>query len=292
MGQRRDGPPSAFPAAGAAARRDAVGVLGGMGPLATVDFMRKVIAHTPAEADADHIPLIVSSIPQIPDRVGPILRGEGADPLPALVRERRLLEAAGAKCLVMPCNTAHHWYEPLAEDCPIPFLHVVDATRDSLAAAGVGPGPLGLVGTEATQKSRFFQDRLGRVGYDCRLLDAAAMDRWIEPGIRLVKQYRLEEAAGLLRRGLETLLAGSVSKVVLACTEIPAAFPRRRPLCPDILPRRHRSPRQGDRGLGHGRACRDLQRLLNPLPSMKAPRFLRWVWFSPPSLRAECSDQP
>ena len=225
--------PSAFPTSGAADRPDAVGVLGGMGPLATVDFMRKVIEHTPAQVDADHIPLIVSSVPQIPDRVGPILRGEGVDPLPALLRERRMLEAAGAKCLVMPCNTAHNWYDRLTADCPVPFLHIVDATRDALVAAGVKPGPLGLVGTEATQESRIFQDRLAREGCDCRLLDAAAMDRWIKPGIKRVKQFRLRAAADLLRPGLQALLDGGVPVVVLACTEIPAAFTGEDPLIRD-----------------------------------------------------------
>ena len=84
-----------------------LGVLGGMGPLATVDFLAKLCAATPADGDADHVPHVTVSIPQIPSRVAAILRG-GESPLPALVDARDRLRAAGATHYAMPCNTAYH----------------------------------------------------------------------------------------------------------------------------------------------------------------------------------------
>ena len=122
-----------------------VGVLGGMGPLATVDFMHKLLAATPATRDQDHLPLLVSSIPQVPDRTA-AYRGEGASPLPALIASGRRLVDGGASMVVMPCNTAHLWFEPLQAALGVPMLHLVDAALAE-AAVAVGGAPLGLLAT-------------------------------------------------------------------------------------------------------------------------------------------------
>ena len=213
-------------ASGAADRVDAVGVLGGMGPLATADFMRKVIELTPAAADPDHIPLIVSSYPQIPDRVGPIMRGATPSPFAALCRERQFLEAAGAKLIVMPCNTAHFWYDDLLADATVPFLHIVDAAADGLVAAGLPQGRVvGLIATKATLKAGMFQDRLRARGYASLVPTDEDLDRWTVPGIARVKANRLDEAATLFRPAIEALLAAGADRVILACTEVPPAFP-------------------------------------------------------------------
>lgn len=213
-------------ASGAADRADAVGVLGGMGPLATADFMRKVIELTPAEKDPDHIPLIVSSYPQIPDRVGPILRGATPSPLAALRRERQFLEAAGAKLIVMPCNTAHYWYDDLLSDAAVPFLHIVDAAAEALVDGGLPRGSaVGVVATKATLQAGMFQQRLKARGYDPVIPTDGDLDRWTVPGIAKVKANRLTEAEALFRPAIETLLAAGAARVILACTEVPIAFP-------------------------------------------------------------------
>ncbi len=212
-------------ASGAAGRPDAVGVLGGMGPLATVDFMRQVVELTPAEKDADHIPLIVSSYPQIPDRVGPILRGAAPSPLAALRRERLFLEVAGAKLIVMPCNTAHFWYDALVADCAVSFLHIADATADAIVALGLPPGcRLGLIATKATLQAGMFQERLLARGFAIVVPSDAELDRWTVPGIAHVKANRRAAAEALFRLAIESLLAAGAERVVLACTEVPVAF--------------------------------------------------------------------
>ena len=213
-------------ASGAADRVDAVGVLGGMGPLATADFMRKVIELTPAEKDADHIPLIVSSYPQIPDRVGPILRGAAPSPLAALRRERLFLESAGAKIIVMPCNTAHFWYDDLVADAAVPFLHIVEAAADALVDGGLPRDrTVGLIATKATLEAGMFQDRLRARGYASAVPGDGDLDRWTVPGIAKVKANRLAEAEALFRPAIEALLAAGADRVILACTEVPIAFP-------------------------------------------------------------------
>ncbi|MDL1860310.1 aspartate/glutamate racemase family protein, partial [Betaproteobacteria bacterium PRO7] len=126
-----------------------LGVIGGMGPLATADFFRKLVDETPAVNDEDHVPVLIHSVPQLPRRP-PAILANGESPLPALRQVRDRLLAAGATALAMPCNTAHYWYDELAIDCPVPFLHIVDAVCDELAAA-VPPGArLGIIATRAT----------------------------------------------------------------------------------------------------------------------------------------------
>jgi aspartate racemase len=207
-------------------RSDLVGVLGGMGPLATADFIVKLIALTPAERDEDHIPIIVSSCPQLPSRVASILERNARSPLPELKERLDFLLAAGARCIVMPCNTAHHWHAELAEAArPIPFLHIADAAAAELGRRKIA-GPVGLLATEGTVKSGFYQQRLAARGFGCILPAEDVMRTLVLPGIALVKAHRLAEAAALLREAVRRLKTESgAGIVILGCTEIPAAFP-------------------------------------------------------------------
>ena len=157
--------------------------------------------------------------------MAPIVSGDGASPLPALRRERDFLRAAGAKCLVMPCNTAHFWYDDLAGDAGIPFLHIVESAADALAGSGMSAtGAVGIIATRATLKAGMFQQRLEARGHGCILPDAASLDGEVLPAIRHVKQNHIEAARGLFRSAIQQLLDAGAERVVLACTEVPPAF--------------------------------------------------------------------
>lgn len=204
-------------------RPDTVGVLGGMGPLATADFVRKLMELTPAEDDADHIPLIVCSYPQTPPR-GRAILGNGESPLPALLGGVRFLEQAGARCIAMPCNTAHFWYGEITDGLSVPFIHIADAVNDDLKRRGVEPGPVGLIGTPATHEAGFYQVRLGRHGYQCVLPDLETMEDLVMPGIAEVKKNHIGHAERLLCRAVRRLLDRGVQTVILACTELPVGL--------------------------------------------------------------------
>jgi aspartate racemase len=206
-------------------RADTLGVLGGMGPLATADFMKKLIELTPAKAEVDHIPLIVLSANDIPDRVAPILTGEGPSPLPALLDRRHILERAGARAFAMPCNTAHHWERELVEDSPIPFISIVDAALTAVAGRLGSGGAVGVIGTAATLRSGFYQRRLVEAGYDVVLPRPDVLIEAIVPGIALVKKNRIAEAEPLFQTALEALLDQGADCVLLACTEVDMALP-------------------------------------------------------------------
>src|SRR3954471_9827880 len=113
-------------------QRPLLGVLGGMGPLATVDFLAKLIEETPAKGDPDHVPVIVYSVPQIPDRPGAILENTES-PLPAMLEGVRHLKRGGATLIAIACNTAHFWYDALSAE-GVPIAHIADATCDDLLA--------------------------------------------------------------------------------------------------------------------------------------------------------------
>ncbi len=117
------------------ARQPVVGVVGGMGPEATVELMRRVIRATPARDDADHIHMIVDNNPKVPSRIKALIEGTGEDPGPTLAAMARGLEAAGADFLVIPCNTAHHYLPVIRTAVSIPVLDMIALTLDRLQQA-------------------------------------------------------------------------------------------------------------------------------------------------------------
>lgn len=207
-------------------RPDLVGVIGGMGPLAGADYMTKVIELTPGERDEDHIPLIVCSCPQIPERVPSILTGSGPSPLPDLLDRVRFLVDSGAKALTMPCNTAHFWYDDMAAAAGnVPFIHIADAVVAELNRRAVPKGPVGLIGTKGTVKGRIYDARLEAAGYSCVAATEATMADKVWPGIQAVKRNKLAEAAILFEAAVRELVETSgVPVVLLACTEIPVGL--------------------------------------------------------------------
>jgi aspartate racemase len=197
-----------------------LGVIGGMGPLATADFFRKLIDGTPAASDEQHIPVLIHSVPQVPSRPAAILGG-GPSPLPALLVARDRLLAAGATMLAMPCNTAHHWFDGLVDGCPVPFVHIVDAVVEQLPA---GTRELGIVATRATLRSRVYDARLAALGIALTAPGEDAYDRAVQPAIDAVKRGALEQGGRLLEPVIAAELQRGAAAVVLACTELPVAL--------------------------------------------------------------------
>ncbi|TCI00375.1 aspartate/glutamate racemase family protein [Roseococcus sp. SYP-B2431] len=193
-----------------------LGVLGGMGPLASAEFMRQLTLLTPAARDQDHIPTVLWSDPRVPDRTEARVHG-GEDPLPALVNGIRGLEAAGCGAIVIPCNTAHGWFDGMRGATRLPILHIVDAAADELRRQGVAEGPIGLMGTTGTLAMRLYQERLG---FEC-LVAEELQESHVMPAVGLVKANRVAEAYAPLAEVARRLRAQGAKAVVLGCTEIP-----------------------------------------------------------------------
>jgi len=203
-----------------AANDKVLGVLGGMGPLASAQFMMRLTLLTPATHDQDHIPAVLWSDPRVPDRtVGKL--GGGADPLPWLLRGIDGLQRAGCGAIAIPCNTAHGWFEAMRDAARVPILHIVDAAAAELQRIGIGGATIGVMGTQATLAMRLYQDRLGALGWDCLVPGREEMERLVSPAIALVKANRVAEAYPPLAEMVRRLAARGAACVVLGCTEIP-----------------------------------------------------------------------
>ena len=194
-----------------------VGILGGMGPEATVLLMQRVIAAVPARDDADHIPLIVDQNPQVPSRIAHLIEGTGPDPAPVLAQMARRLETAGAEALAIPCNTAHHCLDTIRAAVAIPVLDMVAASaRAARAAAGQG-ARVGLLASPAVAKVGLFDRALAAEGL--RVIHPAAGDDLLA-AIRTIKAEGAAPAArGALLRASEALLKDGAEVQLIACTE-------------------------------------------------------------------------
>lgn len=202
------------------APRRLAGVLGGMGPMATVDFMAKVIALTPASRDQDHVPLLVYQMPQIPDRSTAILRGTDEPFKPMLLGVRRLAQG-GAQFVVVPCNTAHHWHERLARAQPVPILHIAEAVRLELERRTPRPVRPAILATRGTLLSGIYNGRLGAAE---PVIPDEPAQRQVDLAIHSVKAGDQATAAMAAREaGRRALLLGA-DVLILACTELPVAL--------------------------------------------------------------------
>ncbi len=199
-------------------KRRLIGVLGGMGPLATVDFMQKVIEATPAERDQDHVPLIVYSVPQIPDRVSAAFAGTN-EPLPAMLKGIRTLEQAGVEAIAIACNTAHAWYDQLAASTNVRIIHMVQAV---IAAASGSSGPIAVMATVGTLHVGIYQRYMEEAG--CRaLVPKPDVQAVIIDAIAAVKLGEIERARASFDVAATLLLESGAERLLLACTELPVA---------------------------------------------------------------------
>ncbi len=192
-----------------------------MGPLATVDFLRKVVDATSAASDQDHIPLVVYSVPQIPDRTAAFF-GWGPSPFSAMLKGVRTLETAGVESIAIPCNTAHLWHSQLQTHTPVEILHIVKATLEQVESR-YGQPRLGLLATAATVESNLYQSH-GQENSLWVLPTAHELQHYLMPGIQAVKAGDLQQASTLLKYAAEGLLSRGAEVLIYGCTEVPIAL--------------------------------------------------------------------
>lgn len=215
--------------------KKAIGVLGGMGPLATADLFRKIVTLTAAARDGDHIRVYIDNNPSIPDRTEAIT-GRGADPLPAMVESLRKLESCGADCIVMPCNTAHYFLPRLQELTDLPFLSMPEEAARCCRTRF--PGMRGAVlATVGTLSTGLYQSALEREGVPCLIPDRTeqeALMRVIYGGVKAgagPETYREDMISAL-----DGLSARGAEYFILACTELPLAAQALGLECPVVDP--------------------------------------------------------
>jgi aspartate racemase len=193
-----------------------VGIVGGMGPEATVDLMRRIIAKTPARDDDDHVHLIVESNPKIPSRIAHLIKGTGPDPTPELVRIARNLERAGAEGLAMPCNTAHVYADAIRDAVRIPLLDMVQLTVEQIAQRG-NITRVELLASTAVHKTALYEKALLARGIKTSL--PARQDEVMEL-IRAVKRGETGHHPQAELGEMAREAAGRVDVILIACSEL------------------------------------------------------------------------
>ncbi|GLC96244.1 aspartate racemase [Cupriavidus sp. TA19] len=196
-----------------------IGILGGMGPLATVDFMDRVVRLTDASCDQEHLPMVVAHLPHTPDRSRSILAGDGA-PLPHLLAGIDLLNRNQVGLVVIPCNSSHHWYRQLRERSSAPILHIASTC---VAALPHGTRRVAVLATRGALASRIYQDALAERDIQPVVPDEAVQAH-VDTCIRAVKAGALEAAGEALQAALAPLAARNIDVAIMGCTEIPVAL--------------------------------------------------------------------
>jgi aspartate racemase len=201
-----------------------VGILGGMGPAATADFLEKLIAATPAKRDQDHLPVAIWSNPRIPNRNDALLVPGSPSPAADLQFGVRQLEAQGASFIAIPCNTAHHWHAEMQSAVSIPILHIADIAIAALREGGHRPGTsVGLMCSDGTLASGYYDQRLAAAGFKV-VRPTEDMQKRVMRAVYAVKSAEMKLARDLSLALCREFVAAGAEVLLLACTELPVAL--------------------------------------------------------------------
>ena len=195
-----------------------VGILGGMGPEATVLLMSRIIARTPAADDSDHVPLLVDNNTQVPSRIAALIEKVGDDPGPVLADMARRLEAGGARALAMPCNTAHHYAPVIREAISVPFLDMVELSVARAVATPLANRRVGILASPAVRLTGVFDRAFAAHGIET--IYPADQDRMLA-AIRAIKVDSADRSARqTTEEAAHELIADGADLVLIACSEL------------------------------------------------------------------------
>lgn len=203
-----------------------VGILGGMGPMATADLFTKIVQCTPANIDQEHPKIVVYNNPQIPSRINAIINGTES-PVSELIRSARFLEQAGADLIAMPCNTAHYWYEEIQAAVDIKVVNMIENTARRIKVKNQCSveRPAMLFATAATVKTgiynKVFKD------YDMPLLETDVEEQYIiSSAIDQVKAGKMADNPFIpqVQMIINRYCARGVKSFIAGCTEVPLLF--------------------------------------------------------------------
>jgi aspartate racemase len=201
-----------------------IGILGGMGPEATIDLFTKIVKGPKAKKDQDHLRIMIDNNPKIPDRTLAIQR-KGPNPLTQLIRSAKLLENAGADFIVIPCVTAHHFFEPLQKRVKIPFLHLVEETVKYIQTRLKGIRKIGLIATTGTIQTGLFQKAFSNHVIELILPTPEVQKKWVMEAIYGKKGIKVigpsENSKRLIHKASESLIKQGAQAIIAGCTEIP-----------------------------------------------------------------------
>ncbi len=197
-----------------------LGVLGGMGPAASAEFLKILSEKYPAGKDQDHPVVLMISDPKIPDR-GSAIEGKGEDPSPYIKKDLEKLIGWGAEVLAVPCNTAHYFINKFRHEIRVPIVHIVESTIK--ASAERSAKGAWMISTIGTARSGLYQKVASDREYRL-MVPIEEFQKEIQDTIILVKSGRTELAAGMIEKTVKKLWEIEDLPIITACTELPLAY--------------------------------------------------------------------
>jgi len=200
-----------------------IGILGGMGPEATLDCFFRIISSTPAKTDQEHLRVIIDSNPKVPDRTAAIIAA-GESPVPVLVAGCRALQQAGADFIIIPCVSAHFFLDEIQQQIALPILSIFDVVTETIISDHPQIKTVGLMGTTGTINGGLFQKRLAVKGIETRVADETQQSKVME-AIYDIKNSQPARSRTQITSDLVAVADGLISKgargIIAGCTEIP-----------------------------------------------------------------------
>ncbi len=197
-----------------------IGILGGMGPEATIDLFQKIVQLTPASRDQDHLRIIIDNNPKIPDRTKAILE-KGENPLPELIRTAQNLEKAGADFIIMPCNTAHYFHQEIQKMIKVPILNMIQETARYICQSFPDMNKVSLLATTGTYQAGVYQTYLDKINIETLIPTKAEQNQIME----IIYQIKAGNALLNLRKQMIKIAEAQIQKgaqsIIAGCTEIP-----------------------------------------------------------------------
>ncbi|ERT68183.1 cysteate racemase [Cetobacterium somerae] len=200
-----------------------IGIIGGMGPLATADLFTKIIKASDAKCDNEHIPIIIDNNTKIPDRTSAIL-GIGESPLEEIILSAKTLEKSGADFLIMPCNTAHYFYNDLTKAINIPVLNMIDETAKFILNKSPNIKRIALFSTIGTLKGNIYQNIFNK--YNIEIIPPEEEDilELMHLIYNVIKNNQLNYNHIKIINIIEKFKEKNIDNIILGCTELPIAM--------------------------------------------------------------------
>lgn len=214
--------------------RKILGIIGGMGPMATADLFIKIIEMTDADCDGGHLHILIDNNTDIPDRTQSILSGSDA-PLRFMAESAERLMAQGADILVISCHTAHYYYDSLQRLCRVPILNMLGVLAQ--AARSAGYRQLGLLATDGVVQSGIYDSAFHGTGIELIYPDPEGQEALMRLIYRQVKAGKPADVSAL-EPCLDGMASRGAEAFILGCTELPLVFsdrPGRRFIDPTLL---------------------------------------------------------
>jgi aspartate racemase len=207
-------------------QKKTIGILGGMGPEATLYCFAKIIQNTPAKKDQEHLRVVIYSNPEVPDRTSAIIEN-GESPVPMIVEGCRMLTRAGVDFIIIPCISSHYFLKEIEKQVDVQILSILDAFTEHIANRHGSLKAVGLLSTTGTIRGGYFKKHLSKIGIHTIVPDVKGQDSVMDCIYAIKNSQRSRNRRDItdsLVAAANTLILKGAQGIIAGCTEIPLAL--------------------------------------------------------------------